>query len=1628
MKQMSPRVKLDELVIAANQNVKEKVYWLNQLSGDLVKTTFPYDYDGKRTQRRMEAVKFSFPANLYERLMVLSKASERKLNMVLAAGLAALLYKYIGSSDIFMGTPIYRQKTQGNFINTVLILKQHIPQQATFKNLLLDMRQTLLNAIEHRDYPVEILAKQLNFSFTDHDDFPLFDVAYLLENIHDKSYIEHINCNMIFSFLKNGEGIQGVVEYNAARYEPASIKRIIHHFSALLETILFRVDLQLSAASMLSPGEKQRILVEFNNTKTGVVRDKCFQQLFEEQVEKSPDSIATVHDRRHITYRKLNELSNQLARMLCNEGVKREQTVGVMLERSPLMMVSILAVWKAGGAYVPIEPDFPIERIRYILDGSQSGTLLTDSHTLETHWLTFSDLQGLGFMRDEIHETGRRGPITNFNDLPIPHRSLVNYERYNQYIGQAAVKNSITLQSTRGCPYNCAYCHKIWPKTHVIRSAENLCHEVEIFYNMGVRRFAIIDDIFNLNIKNSSRFFRLIIEKGLEVQLFFPNGLRGDLLSKEYIDLMMEAGTVSLALALETASTRLQKLVGKNLNLEILSENIEYICREYPQVILELFTMHGFPTETREEAMMTMEFIKNYQWIHFPYVEILKIFPNTDMEKLALENGVSKEAILASENLAFHELPDTLPFDKAFTLKYQSDILSEYILKKERLLQVLPYQMALLTEDELVEKYNSYLPVDIKSFADLLEFVGIQPEELGRYNFLDESRVYVPDLNEKLHKSFPAKQADEDGLKVLLLDLSQFFSSERKMLYDVVEPPLGLMYLMTYLKEQLGSRIKGKIAKSRIDFDTYGELKELLDQFKPDVIGIRTLTFHRAFFHQSAARIRQWGIACPIIAGGPYATSSYKELLQDHNIDLAVRGEGELTLCELIKAMLENHGDLPGEEILKRIAGIAFVPGRERQQRSYKQQVLLLDEPAQWLAQQPVKNLASTNQSSDLAYIIYTSGSTGEPKGAMVHHLGMINHLFAKINDLAIRPDDIIAQTASICFDISVWQFLSALLVGAHPLIMDKEIILDPLRFLGRLQKEKVTILETVPSLLTVFLQVVKDEKDKDLKHLRWMILTGEVLGVPLVREWFGYFPGIKLVNAYGPTEASDDVTHYFIKEMPAENRVTIPIGKPVQNTHIYIMDKHSGLCPVGVRGEICVAGIGVGKGYLKDPGKTKKSFVANPLAAEIGDKDYATMYKTGDLGCYRGDGHIEIFGRIDDQVKIKGNRIELGEIENCLLNYDGIKESLVLARESNGQKGDKYLCAYVTAGSELDKFQLRDYLSLKLPDYMIPLYFIQLEHFPLTANGKIDRKALPEPQWEASETYVAPRNPLEEKVVELWAQVLEIEKDIIGIDSNFFELGGDSLTGTILVSQIHKALNVKVPFPEIFRKPQVRLLCQYIRQLAEDRYISIVPLEKKEYYPLSAAQKRMFILQQMDLDDASYNMMHTAPLRGWVDKDKLTSTFRGLIKRHESLRTSFDFIGEEPVQKIHGGDIDFKIRYAELDEITSRGTGDIMGTTMARDFLRSFDLSTAPLLRVGIVKINEDMSLIVINMHHIISDGASGVILEEDFMTLYRGHPLLPLKIQYKEYSQWQHSKKVRHSIAKQKMYWLKEFEDEIP
>jgi acyl carrier protein len=540
------------------------------------------------------------------------------------------------------------------------------------------------------------------------------------------------------------------------------------------------------------------------------------------------------------------------------------------------------------------------------------------------------------------------------------------------------------------------------------------------------------------------------------------------------------------------------------------------------------------------------------------------------------------------------------------------------------------------------------------------------------------------------------------------------------------------------------------------------------------------------------------------------------------------------------------------------------------------------------------------------------------------------------------------------------------------------------------------------------------------------VLLSGEEIKPHELTNWYDTFAErIQLVNLFGPTETTLVKACCFICRGDA-HRDKIPIGKPMRGSRIILLDKKMNICPRGIIGEIYIKTPYMTMGYCNQPELNNEKFIRDPF--KTGADASALIYKTGDLGRELADGSFEFIGRIDRQVKIRGIRIELGEIESALLKHQEIQQAVVLTGKH--EKGEIYLCAYIVAKMEFPVSELREYLSNRLPASMIPSYFVQLESIPLTPNRKIDKKALPVPRIEMGEHDSAPRDTVEMRLVDIWSQLLGIEKEKIGIDANFFELGGHSLKAIALVSRLRKEFSAQVSLIKIFEIPTVRQLARYIKSARQAVCGKIEPVEKREYYALSSAQKRMSIFQQFDPEDKNYNMFRVMVIKGNVDRNKLSNVFSRLIARHEILRTSVELLHDEMVQRVHD-EVRFQVEYYPLYNINrEQKTQDIKVAErqIIMNFLRPFHLDEVPLIRVGLIQTGEKRYILMVDVHHRAGDAISMNILVKEFIALYKGETLPGLSIQYKDFTGWQNRLFQSEYIKKQENYWLNCFKGDIP
>ncbi|MCK4261415.1 MAG: amino acid adenylation domain-containing protein, partial [Halanaerobiales bacterium] len=542
-----------------------------------------------------------------------------------------------------------------------------------------------------------------------------------------------------------------------------------------------------------------------------------------------------------------------------------------------------------------------------------------------------------------------------------------------------------------------------------------------------------------------------------------------------------------------------------------------------------------------------------------------------------------------------------------------------------------------------------------------------------------------------------------------------------------------------------------------------------------------------------------------------------------------------------------------------------------REQIEFAGKVIELDDAELYTGD--TSNLETLNELNDLAYIIYTSGTTGKPKGVMIEHGSIANTIHWWKNEYQMDSTDHFLLLNSFGFDAFVVVFFGPLASGAQLVFTQGESAKEPAAIKNYIKSKAITYLSCVPSLYTGILECLTAKAASSLKVV---ILGGEKINPKLIDMSKKLNEDLELVNEYGPTENS--VISTVCRNLKIGSQITI--GKPIANTHVYILDRKNQLVPVGVTGELCLSGYGLARGYLNQLELTSEKFVLNQYTNE-------RMYKTGDLARWLPDGNIEFLGRVDHQVKIRGFRIELGEIESKLLDHVLIKDVVVVDRVDANE--NKYLAAYIVSDEKLSVLELREYLGKELPDYMIPSYFIKLDQIPLTPNGKIDKKALPKPDdsIKTGREYVAPRNEIEEKLIGIWSEVLVVEN--IGINDNFFELGGHSLKATSFVAKAFKEFNVELPLSIVFKTPILKELAEYIRGEEKTIYASIEPVDEKEYksvYPVSSAQKRLFILNQFESDSTNYNMPGIMYIEGNLDEEHFKETFHKLAQRHEAFRT----------------------------------------------------------------------------------------------------------------------------------------------
>ncbi|MVF12546.1 amino acid adenylation domain-containing protein [Ketobacter sp. MCCC 1A13808] len=677
------------------------------------------------------------------------------------------------------------------------------------------------------------------------------------------------------------------------------------------------------------------------------------------------------------------------------------------------------------------------------------------------------------------------------------------------------------------------------------------------------------------------------------------------------------------------------------------------------------------------------------------------------------------------------------------------------------------------------------------------------------------------------------------------------------------------------------------------------------------------------------------------------------------------------------------------------------------------------------------ERLALQGDAKSLLYVIYTSGSTGQPKGTGANHAAEVNLLAWYCRDFYMSPADRVLLVSAIGFDLTQKNLFAPLVSGAA-LVLPTVHEYDPQDLVQAITQQNVTWVNCAPN---AFYPIVEEVDDLiELDSLRYVFLGGEPIDIDRLSNWIQRDAG-KLVNSYGPTECADIATFHVVDNADCVPGANIPIGKPIDNVKLYILDSNQKMVPQGVPGELCIGGDSVGPGYFNDPEQTRDKFIVNPYGAE-----HERIYRTGDLARYLTDGSVEYLGRIDSQVKIRGFRIEPGEIEAKIRQFPQVAACCVIAREDS--PGIKSLAAYLVISSDEQPStsELTHFLRKDLPEFMVPGHFVFMDQLPLTPNGKVAKNQLPAPQQSVSDKrdIALAETNTEKTILAIWQAVLSI--DSLSVEDDFFSVGGHSLLATQVISRIRKQFQVNIPLRALFESPTIRtsarLVDAALMNSEREQKPPIVKVDRTKPLPLSFVQQQLWLLDQLDPGSPAYNMPVALRINGAIDTQAFKRCFDTIVQRHETLRTSFTTVQGEPVAVIHPhrewafseidlSDVDALTAQRELEKITAQQTEG--GFNLAQD-----PLIRGALVRLPTTKQGQEQRIFAGAIHHIVSDGWSLNIMIAELIELYhadvenRPARLLPLDIQYVDIAAWQRSWLQGEVLQAHLDYWRKQLDND--
>jgi amino acid adenylation domain-containing protein len=758
---------------------------------------------------------------------------------------------------------------------------------------------------------------------------------------------------------------------------------------------------------------------------------------------------------------------------------------------------------------------------------------------------------------------------------------------------------------------------------------------------------------------------------------------------------------------------------------------------------------------------------------------------------------------------------------------------------------------------------------------------------------------------------------------------------------------------------------------------------------------------------------RRSSVAAQVLLERQVAPGTFIGIFMDNHKDIVIAAIGAVKAGCVMVPLYSGYPDERIEAMMRHTGlDIIIADKRNRQRVPLENADWILFEEIDFSPEAPLdpglyEEIAGPE---DGFYIHFTSGTTGKPKAIVGKNIGILHFLDWEISTFGYTTDFRTGQFTIPGFDPFLRDVFAPLLAGGMVCIpQDPAVTQDSEQLMRWLDRFKISVIHCVASLFRLL--CYNPLTAENFKHMKLIMLAGERINPSDLTSWFDTFgERVTLANCYGPTETTQSKVYHVIKPEDLK-RESIPIGKPLPGAKVIILDEQQNICNTLVPGEIHIRTPFRSCGYHNDPELNRKHFIQNPFRDDPKD----IIYKTGDLGRWLPDGNLDILGRVDRQVKIRGYRIELEEVESAIAKHPVVAEAVVLRQEMSADNA--VLVTFITLNDSGEAqaqdviHRVQSSIAAELADYMVPARFLVLDTIPRNTRGKVDYEVLKQKLAEAPRQLEPPANELEKTLVQIWCQVLSIGE--VGVTDHFMEVGGNSLKMMSLILKIHKELDIRLSLGDIFQHLTIRGQAQLLRRATEEKYYAIEPAGKRDFYPATAAQKRIYVWQRVNKDSVGYNLPRVLQLLDQPDPQKLERAFASLIERHEALRTSFEEMDGEPVQIVH----------QECDaRLYSNGS-----SASVQDYVAPFDLSKAPLVRLGLLPKPEGEGwLLVADVHHIIADGVSMGILVEDFLSFYNDQQTEPLKLHYKDYAQWQADNMASGQgvIQKQEMFWKREFE----